>query len=129
MLAESLIRANLELSVFKFGYAELAKVCEITKEEAKVRYRHLELNGSDDGNGIQITLYDDAATLTIPYWHEKQEAEDTFNEVLRYLKLFQSEAGYSTYDPQLERVLDLSTGIGDVLSAYAGGVSFTQSVE
>jgi hypothetical protein len=39
----------------------------ITEDEARVRFRHIELNGADDGNGIQITLSDDTADITVPY--------------------------------------------------------------
>jgi hypothetical protein len=45
---------------------------DLREDEARVRYRHVELNGPENGNGIQITLYDDNASITIPYWHQPE---------------------------------------------------------
>jgi hypothetical protein len=66
-LAQALIKLNPELSIFEFGFKEIAEMEGITEDEARVRFRHIELNGADDGNGIQITLSDDTADITVPY--------------------------------------------------------------
>src|SRR5438876_211965 len=69
-VADALIASNPRLTIFDFGYGEIAKIENISVEEARIRYRHLELNGPDDGSGIQITLFDDEASVTVPYRHE-----------------------------------------------------------
>jgi hypothetical protein len=117
-LAAKLIEKNPTLEVFQFGYQEIASINGITEEEAKIKYRHVELNGSDDGNGVQITLYDDSATITVPYWHKEEEAKATFEEIWEYLKIIQGETDYFAYDPQLGEVLNLSDGFSKVLSVY-----------
>jgi hypothetical protein len=79
------------------------------------------LNGPEEGtNGIQITLFDDEASVTVPYWHGGDKAADTFREIWSYLEIISREAGYQIYDPQLDRILEPSAGFGDSLSSYCG---------
>lgn len=117
-IAEALINLNPQLEIFPFGFRELAEMEGISEDEAKIKFRHLELNGADDGNGIQITLYDDAADITVPYWHSGEEAKKVFDEIWSYLKVIENESGFVTYDPQLEKILNLSTDFSEVLEIY-----------
>lgn len=120
-VADVLIAHNPKLEVFQFGYEEIAKFEKITVEQARLKYRHLELNGpEDDCNGIQITLFDDEASVTVPFWHERDKAADTFRELWSYLEIISREAGYLVYDPQIDRVLEPSAGFDDSLSCYCG---------
>ena len=70
-IAAALMKANPELEIFPFWFGEIAKFRGVSVEEAKVHFRHIELNARADGNGIQIMLFDDAASLTVPYWHKR----------------------------------------------------------
>jgi hypothetical protein len=121
-IANALINLNPQLEIFPFGFRELAEMEGISEDEAKIKFRHLELNGADDGNGIQITLYDDAADVTVPYWHSGAEAEKVFNEIWSYLKIIESESGFVAYDPQLEKILNLSTDLPEVMEIYKTAV-------
>ena len=119
-VADALIAHNPKLEIFKFGYEEIAKFEKITVEQARLKYRHLELNGPEEGSdGIQITLFDDEASVTVPFWHEGDKAADTFREIWSYLEIISREAGYRIYDPQLDRILEPSTGFGDSLRVTA----------
>ena len=117
-LAQALINLNPQLEIFKFGFKELSEMEGITEDEARVKFRHIELNGAEDGNGIQITLSDDTADITVPYWHTGAAARQTFEEIWSYLKLLEAEGGFVTYDPQLEQILNLSTDFSSVLETY-----------
>jgi hypothetical protein len=117
-LAYLLIESNPKLEIFPFEFSEIAKTYNWTEDEARIRFRHIELNGPDDSNGIQITLYDDKADVTIPYWHHPQAAKIVFDEVWLYLKIFAEQGGFSAYDPQLNRILDLTSDRDDVLKRY-----------
>src|SRR5215470_17978738 len=55
-LANALIAANPLLERFQFDYAAVAKSLKTTEEQARLEWRHIELNGPEDGNGIQITI-------------------------------------------------------------------------
>lgn len=122
-LAAALVAVNPALEVYPFDHAAIARKEGMTVKEARRRWRHLELNGPEDGNGIQIALYDDTADLTVPYWHHGEDARRTVWEVWRYLEVLEREGGFVTYDPQLERVLDLGTDLDAVLAGYARGTA------
>ena len=97
------------------------KLQKISVEEARLKFRHLELNGPEEGcNGIQITLFDDEASVTVPFWHEGNKAAETFREIWSYLAIICREAGYLIYDPQVDRVFDASAGFDDALACYTG---------
>jgi len=117
-LMQELVAENPALEPFQFGYAEIARTHGFSEEEARVRYRHIELNGPDDGNGIQITLYDDGADITVPYWHAPPAARLVFEEVWRYLRRLHDASGFFVYDPQLDRVIDVETDLSDVVARY-----------
>jgi len=122
-VADALIAYNPKLEVFQFGYEEIAKFEKITVEQARLKYRHLELNGpDDDGNGIQIELFDDEAYVTVPFWHGGDKAANTFREIWSYLEIISREADYLIYDPQIDRILEPSAGFDDSLSRYSGAM-------
>jgi hypothetical protein len=118
-VASALIAVNPLLQPFKPDFEAIAKSQKISVDEAKSQYRHIELNGSDDGNGIQILLFDDEAAISVPYWHDGTKAEATFREIWDYLRIIQRETGYAAYDPQLGAILDLSKGYTKALPVYA----------
>lgn len=121
-VADALIAHNPKLEVFQLDHEAIAKFDNITVEEARLKYRYLELNGpEDDTKGIQITLFDDEASVTVPYWHQEDEA-GTFREILDYLEIISRETGYLVYDPQGDSVFDPSEGFDDPLERYSEGV-------
>ena len=127
-LAAALQAVNPLLTAFPFNYSELARLEKITEQEARRRFRHVELNGPEDGNGIQITLFDDTVTITIPYWHHGYKAQQAFREIWSYLEVLEGGGGLRSYDPQLERGLSLGTDFQAVLAKYGDGVGFTDQV-
>jgi hypothetical protein len=122
-LAALLIAGNPQLEPFPFDYPALATLNEITEDEARLRFRHVELNGPEDGNGIQITLHDDRADITVPYWHQAPEATRVFEEIWGYLSILEREGPYAIYDPQLDRLIDLASDRDAVQRQYAGVVA------
>lgn len=117
-VASALTARNPTLEPFAFGFEEIAKLEKITVEEAQKKYRHIELNGPDGSNGIQITLFDDEASVTVPYWHQGPAARKVFEEIWSYLEIIEREGGLFTYDPQIELVLDLKKDFEAALSCY-----------
>lgn len=117
-IAAALTTRNPALEPFAFGFEEIAKFEKITVEEAMKKHRHIELNGPDGSNGIQITLFDDEASVTVPYWHQGDAARQVFEEIWAYLEIIEREGGFFTYDPQIERVLDLRADFEASLSCY-----------
>jgi hypothetical protein len=109
---------NPDLEIYPFDYAGIARTSGCSEAEARVRYRHLELNGAEDGNGIQVTLWDDTVSITVPYWHGGAGAEPVLAEIWNYLRVLEVRAGFRTYDPQLERVLALAADLSAVVGQY-----------
>ncbi len=103
-LADSLRIKQPLLEEFVFDHDGLAKSHQIDRAEAKSRWRHIELNV--ENVGLQITLFDNWATVTLAYWHNGDEARDALNLAWDCLKTINGELGYGVYDPQLGRVLD-----------------------
>lgn len=119
-ISAALMARNPALEPFAFGFDEIAKMENITVEDAKKKYRHIELNGPEPSNGIQIMLFDDEASVTVPYWHEGAAARRVFEEIWSYLRIIEKEGGFFTYDPQIDRVLDLEKDFEASLGCYSG---------
>lgn len=119
-LAQTLINLNPQLEIFKFGFKEIADMEGITEGEARVKFRHLELNSADNGNGVQITLFDDTAEVSVPYWHNGDAAIQVFEEIWSYLKILEVQGNFATYDPQIEQILNLEKDFSLVLETYEG---------
>jgi hypothetical protein len=117
-IADALMKADPALEVFQFGFEEIARFQKISVDEAKLRNRHMELNGAEGGPGIQITLFDDGASLTVPYWHKDKKAKAVFAQIWEYLKIIQRVAGYQIYDPQLEGILNLTSDLDKATRCY-----------
>jgi hypothetical protein len=116
-LAEALIAHDARLERFKPDFGKIAKLHKISPAEAYDRMRHVELN-ADKASGIQITLFDGSAALTIPYWHKRDEAERVLRQAWGYIDILARECGYEVYDPQLGAVIDAGR-FDDVLWTYA----------
>lgn len=127
-LAAALMAANPLLASFPFDFQEIARLQKISPEQARLRFRHLELNGPENGNGIQIMLFDGSASLTVPYWHHARAADAVWEEIWSYLTILEREGGLSAFDPQLERPLSLDKDRPVVLAKYLEGVAFTDGV-
>ena len=129
-IAAALQAANPRLERFAFDYAAIARSRGISEEAARPSgrpsvprarrdARHIELNGPEDSNGIQIEIHDDEAYVTVPYWHDGAAAEAAFDEIWGYARIIQRETGYAAYDPQLDALLDLREGTAAALRVYA----------
>jgi hypothetical protein len=117
-VASALMKANPRLEKFSFDYREIARFKKITIEEAKSKYRNIELNEPEGGNCVQIELYDNQAFITVPYFHKNQKAEIVFKDIWNYMKIIQRETGFVAYDPQADMILDLSQGYTQALEVY-----------
>jgi len=62
-LADVVMRLNPLMTALRFQYDKIAEMQKITIEGARRAFRHIELDGPDDGKGIQIMLFDDYATV------------------------------------------------------------------
>jgi len=117
-IAHDLLLKNPKLEVFSFEFEKIAEFEKISVDEARKKYRHIELNDLAKNNGIQVTLFDDEASLSVPYWHQGEKARRVFEEIWSYLEIIQHRGGFFTYDPQIECVLNLNSDFARVLERY-----------
>ena len=120
-LADSLRIRQPLLNEFVFGHDGLARSHRIDQAEAQRRWRHIELNL--ESVGLQITLFDDWATVTLAYWHSGDEARNALSVAWDCLKTIGGELGYRVFDPQLGRILDLEADFDPVVDFYMGTIS------
>ncbi|KAA0228967.1 MAG: hypothetical protein AKCLJLPJ_00040 [Fimbriimonadales bacterium] len=126
-LAEALVMSSPKLELFLPDPEEYAKQMSVSLDEAKRQCNNVELNvPEDDPSGIQIEIYEDGAMVTIPYWHDER-ASEFMQEVWGYLQVIERNTEYKTYDPQLDRWLDLSSDIEEVTSRYRNVVQKAQA--
>ena len=60
---DALIELEPRFTPFPFGFSEIAGMYSMSEDEARVRYRHIELNlPHDDTTGVQITIFDDTVS-------------------------------------------------------------------
>jgi hypothetical protein len=80
---------------------------------------YVELNApDDDGSGLQIVVFGDAADVHLPAWHTGSDALDAWDQAWCALVVLEREAGLRTYDPQQDRVLDLAQDLDSVRAEY-----------
>jgi ribosomal protein S18 acetylase RimI-like enzyme len=104
-LAEALLARLPALQVYQFPFHQIAAFERISIEQARSRYRQLELNSPDGGSGIRLLLRDDEASVTVPFWHDTGKAVKAFREVWTCLETICDQAGYLAYDSQLGRMV------------------------
>jgi hypothetical protein len=118
-VADALKAFDPALDEHVFDHDEIAKLHKMPVEEAYTRFRYIELSDvAQGGSGAQVTLFDDTASVTIPYWHEGEAARAHLQRVWSYLDVVCRETSYEVFDPQLDRVID-SGAFEDVLACYA----------
>ena len=98
-LAAGLMARNSQLRLAEFPFQHIAHFEGISLEDAHRKYRHVELNSSDGGHGIQIILGDDEASATIPFWHASDKSSAAFKEFWECLELICRETGRLICEP------------------------------
>jgi GNAT superfamily N-acetyltransferase len=117
-IAETLVAQNPQLSSRQFPFRQIAHFERISEDAARRKYRHLELNSSEGGNGLQIFLRDDEALLSVPFWHEGNRAAEVFQQVWKCVEIIRTATGYLCFDPQLGRLIEAPAGCEEALSRY-----------
>lgn len=108
-LADALCAADPTLTASAPDHAAIAEIEGITVEEARRRYRQLEVYGPPDGHGILVTLHDDWVSIEMPYGRARGRSEEAdMATLLRYVELLTRLGGFVAWDPQGPNVVDPS---------------------
>jgi len=117
-LVEALLAHDPRLTPFRRDYAALATMHGVDADEARRRFRDVELNTPVGGTGIQVPLFDDTDGVTVPYCHDGPDATTAFDDVTGYLQVLVDTGGFTVYDPQLDAVIDPALGLTVPRSTY-----------
>ncbi|WP_053847552.1 hypothetical protein [Streptomyces sp. NRRL B-24085] len=97
---------------------------DVTGEEQESR----ELSDSD--TGIDLSVFGDEVSITVPFWHAGNDAADVLGKVFALAAVVEKETGLTAYDPQTERPLmetqpqglaELMSGVTEDLRSRYGG--------
>jgi hypothetical protein len=117
-LAAALQARHPTLEVDTPDYSAIAKDKSISEAEARRRFRDVELNEHE--LSIQILLFDDAAGATFSFAGDPQACVNALRVLWDCLEILESDGGFSTYDPQIDKVLDLNSDFEAVLKCACG---------
>ena len=117
-IVKALTAYNPRLEAFDFDYGEIAKLSATTIGQAKDKFDHIELNPPEDDLAIQVTVYDNHVSFSIPYWYQGEKAKQLFGQLRAYIKIIRDTAGYFIYDPQAGEVFDPAEKEFDGLNTY-----------
>jgi hypothetical protein len=117
-LARVLVARHPSLHAFQPDFTELARWHRIEVAEARRRFRHIELN--DERRSIQITLFDDAAGVSFAFSGTFADCDDAIRMLWDCLEVLHTHGGFSAFDPQIGKVLNLESDFDRVLNAACG---------
>jgi len=127
-IADALIAHDPGLEVSAFDYDAIARLHRMRIDVAYERVRHLELTDvSAGGSGVQIMLFDDSASVTVPFWHEGAGARADIERVWSYIDVVCRTAGYDVFDPQLDRVIERGA-FDEVFASYERAMRHVKDV-
>ncbi|HKF48724.1 MAG TPA: hypothetical protein VKB38_15305 [Terracidiphilus sp.] len=106
-LASALIARDPDLKKFERNYAKIAAGRSISEAEARRIIRNIELN--DHRNHIQIDLRDDEGSIGFSPEGRGDACARSVRILWDCLRVLESEGGYSAWDPQINRLLNLDS--------------------
>jgi hypothetical protein len=102
-LADLLLGMKPSFQAFHFDFDAIAAFEKISADEARRKYRHIEMNGPDDTAEAQFLVFD---RYVLIHWYSGTTS-DEMDALLTALSL---QGELVVYDPQTARILDLREG-------------------
>jgi hypothetical protein len=106
-LVSALIKVDPELKVFDRDYAKIAANRSISEADAHRLFRNIELN--DHRHSLQIELFDDQAGVSFSPAGRGETCANAVRTLWECLRILASAGGFSVFDPQIGRLLDLES--------------------
>lgn len=110
------------LQPFVFDYEKIAELQKCSIEEARRQNRHIELNEAESVLGLQITVWDDHVSMTLPYWQELGKADAAFEVIGRIGAMLHASWSMRAFDPQLEREVVMPLDVAEMIGVYGGTI-------
>jgi hypothetical protein len=102
-LVDCFLRLKPSYREFPKDYAGIARFENITEDEARRKWRHIELNGSDEPPEAQVMICD---RYVVIHWYSGTPPE----EMDAVLTVLSNEENLIVYDPQAHAILDPRNG-------------------
>ena len=80
-----------------------------------------------DQKGIEVSLFEDEAAITFPYW-DSLDTGYLLQEIERAAAIVSAETGWKLYDPQLEKFLDPSRDGAEFRKAFGAGTRVVNEI-
>ena len=117
-LARSLVSQQPSLRMAQPDFAALARHHGVDVAEAKRRFRNIELN--DERHSIQIVLFDDTAGASFSGSESFEDCQTAIKVLWDCLKTLRARGGFSAFDPQVGKVLNLDADFDRVVKTACG---------
>lgn len=121
-LADALLSHDQDLERFEIDHRAIAEFENISIEQARKSYNHIELNSIDDTSALQIQIFDSHVTASLPFWYQGEPMDRAFARLWSCLKVIQDTTGYALFDPQIGRMVHSSNGYDNSLKRYANAM-------
>lgn len=105
-LVAALMAVDPTLERDEYDFQELARWHRISEDEARRRFRTIDLSGPADGHRIGVTLHDAWASTEMPYGASPGGADD-LAALRRIARVLVHQGGYVAYDPIGPQLLDV----------------------
>jgi hypothetical protein len=96
-LANLLLKMKPDFRAFDIRYDEIAQFEKISVDDARRKYRYIEINGQ----GVQFTFFDHYVAVSVYSKIDTQELE-------AILAALSTEGGFVLFDPQSDEVIDFA---------------------
>lgn len=129
-IADALLAHDPDLSEHVFDHDEIARLYKMPVAAAYEKFRYIELTDvSAGGSGAQITLFDERASVTVPFWHaDDARGRAELQRVWGYIDIVCGLSGYEVFDVQLDRVITRGA-FDDAHESYAQAAARMQSID
>jgi hypothetical protein len=117
-LARSLVTHHPGLRVAQPDFAALARRHGIDISEARRRFRNIELN--DEQHSLQIILFDDTAGISFAFSGAFEDCQKAMRLLWSCLEILGSQGGFSAFDSQVGKVLNLDSDFDRVVKTACG---------
>ncbi len=117
-IATVLLGLNPRLERAAFNHEAIAAALGCSIPDAHCRFRHIELNDSRDGYGVQIVVNDRHIAIHLPYWQNGAPVRSILSEIARTCGELKSRWGVVAYDPQAEREIDWARDLDQMAAQF-----------
>ena len=105
-IVAALMTCNPTLSRANPDFGKMAVSRRISVEQARAHNQHASLNPPVGDLAIQVKIWQNSASISVPYRYQGDESKQVFQKVLIYLKVIRNTAGYFAFDPQTGNAFD-----------------------